>query len=168
MNIDLTKLITNIEDSIKIDDTIKVDKEYLNNSEIKDISDVKISGSISPFNEDFEINLNIKCTLVLICSISLNDVPYDIDININEIISENDVNLEENNKIINNTIDLMPIIWQNIILEVPLKVVDPNIEVKNITGDGWRFITDEKDINNSNNQIKEKLQEFKVNKERSE
>ena len=58
---------------------------------------------------------------------------------------------EENNKIINNSIDLIPIIWQNIILEVPLKVIDPNFEAKNMSGDGWRFVTEEKDIKSENN-----------------
>lgn len=160
MIIDLSKLVTGIEDSIEIDEEIQMDKKYLDNTDIKDISSIKVKGNIIPFNDKFEVNLSIMCTLVLICSISLNDVQYKIDINVSEIIGENDKDLEENNKIINNTIDLMPIIWQNIILEVPLKVVDPNIEVKNITGDGWRFITDEKDIKSDNSQIAEKLKEF--------
>lgn len=160
MIIDLTKLVTGLEDEILIDSATDIDKKYLNNTDIKDISKVKVSGNIRKNSENYEVSLNIKCTLVLVCSISLNDVDYNIDIDISEIIDENDENLEENNKIINNTIDLMPIIWQNIILEVPLKVVDPNIEVKNINGDGWRFITDEKDIKSDNNQAFEKLKQF--------
>ena len=67
---------------------------------------------------------------------------------------------EENNKIINNSIDLIPIIWQNIILEVPLKVVSPDIEVKNINGDGWRFITDEEVVEKEIDPRLEKLKEF--------
>lgn len=160
MIIDLSKLINGTSENIIINDTINIDKSYINNSEIKDISSIIVNGSICPFNDNFEINLNIKCTLVLIGSVSLNDVNYDIDININEIIGENSVNFEENNKIINNSIDLIPIIWQNIILEVPLKVVDPNFKTKNITGNGWRFITDEEDIKSENSQFKEKLEQF--------
>ena len=63
-------------------------------------------------------------------------------------------------KIINNSIDLIPIIWQNIILEVPLKVVSPDIEVKNINGDGWRFITDEEVVEKEIDPRLEKLKEF--------
>lgn len=147
MNINLTKLVTGLEDEIDIDNTITIPKEMLKNSEIKDISDVKVNGVISSHdNSNYEINLNIKCNLILTCSISLKPVNYDIDIEINEIIAENDENLEENNKIINNTIDLIPIIWQNIILEVPLKVISPDVTIENMSGDGWRFITDEEDI----------------------
>ena len=146
MNINLTKLITNLENEIKISDEITIQDNFLENTDIKKISKVRVNGSIYPKDGNFCVSLNIKCTLTLICSISLKDILYNIDININEIIGENDDILEENNKIINNSIDLIPIIWQNIILEVPLKVVSPNVSLKNIEGDGWRFITDEEVI----------------------
>ena len=68
--------------------------------------------------------------------------------------------LEEYVKIIQNSIDILPIIWQNIILEVPLKVVSPDIEVKNINGDGWRFITDEEVVEKEIDPRLEKLKEF--------
>ena len=160
MLIDLTKLINGTSNSIAIVCNVNIDKSYLEGSDIKDISTVHVTGDISPFNDNFEVNLNIKCTLVLVGSISLNDVNYDIDINISEIIGENSVKFEENNKIINNSIDLIPIIWQNIILEVPLKVVSPDIEVKNINGDGWRFITDEEVVEKEIDPRLEKLKEF--------
>jgi uncharacterized protein len=160
VNINLTKLITNLTDEIKIDDEVTIDDKLLENTDIKKISKVKVKGNIYPEGSNFSVNLNIKCILTLVCSISLKDVEYNIDININEIIGENDDILEENNKIINNSIDLIPIIWQNIILEVPLKVVSPDIEVKNINGDGWRFITDEEVVEKEIDPRLEKLKEF--------
>ena len=158
MIINLTKLVTGLEDEIIIDSNITIPKEYLENSDINDISEVKTSGVVIPNGDNYELNLNIKCNLVLTCSISLMPVDYNIDIDISEILGENDENLEENNKIINNTIDLIPIIWQNIILEVPLKVVSPDVKTENISGDGWRLITDEKDINE---EIDPRLEGFK-------
>lgn len=162
MNINLTKLITKISDKIDINDEITIDKNYLINTDIRDISKVKINGSIVPVESNFQVNLNIKCTLTLICSISLKDVKYNIDIDINEIIGEDESegDIEENNKIINNTIDLIPIIWQNIILEVPLKVISPDIKPENIKGEGWRFITEEKEIEKDIDPRLEKLKEF--------
>ena len=147
-------------DEIKIDDEVTIDDKLLENTDIKKISKVKVKGNIYPEGNNFSVNLNIKCILTLVCSISLKDVEYNIDINVNEIIGENDDILEENNKIINNSIDLIPIIWQNIILEVPLKVVSPDIEVKNINGDGWRFITDEEVVEKEIDPRLEKLKEF--------
>lgn len=160
MNINLTKLITRLEDKILIDDTINIPKELLIKSDINDISKVKIKGFITSNDNNYELQLNIKCNLVLTCSISLKKVDYKVDIDICEILGENDENLEENNKIINNTIDLIPIIWQNIILEVPLKVVSPDIKRENIYADGWRFITDEKDIKKQNDPRLEGFKKF--------
>lgn len=161
MSINLTNLITGLTDEIKIDDIVEIPKENLSNTEIKDISKVKVNGYIiNHDNDNFEVNLNIKCTLVLVCSISLKDVSYDVDVNISEIIGENSEILEENNKIINNTIDLIPIIWQNILLEVPLKVISPDTINKNIYGDGWKFITEEEDINKDIDPRLEKLKEY--------
>lgn len=162
MNIDLTKLITRVTDKLDINEQVDIDKSYLGSSDIKDISKVNVNGSIYPYEGNYELSLNIKCTLTLVCSISLEDVEYNIDININETIKDDnqDEEIEKNNKIINNTIDLIPIIWQNIILEVPLKVVSPNIKPENVKGDGWRFITDEKEIEKDIDPRLEKLKEF--------
>ena len=145
MNIDLTKLLYSQTDKILIDDTIIIPKEYLENSDIKEISKVKVSGEITNDEVETVINLNIKCNLTLTCSVSLKDVNYPVDINIEEIIGENDENLEDFDKIINNSIDLVPIIWQNILLEVPIRVVSPDVKEENIYGDGWKFITKEEE-----------------------
>lgn len=162
MIINLTKLITKLSDEILINKEVDIDKSYLKNSDIKDISKVKVNGSIVPVEDNFELRLNIKCSLTLTCSISLKDVPYNIDIDVNEVIgdSNSDIDIEENNKIINNTIDLIPIIWQNIILEVPLKVISPDVKEENLFADGWRLITDEKVMDNDIDPRLEKLKDF--------
>ena len=141
MNIDLSKLLYNQTDEIVIDEVIDIPKEYLTN-DIKDISKVSVSGSITNDGYMLSLNLNIKCVLTLICSVSLKDVKYEINTDIEEEISEDN---DENMKILNNSIDLLPIIWQNILMEIPIKVVSPDIEEKNIYGDGWKFITDEEE-----------------------
>lgn len=162
MIINLTKLITKLTDKIIIDDEIEIDKNYLENTDIKDISKVKVKGDITSYQNQYELNLNIKCTLILTCSISLKDVKYDINIDVNEVIGEDfdSVDIEENNKIINNTIDLIPIIWQNIILEVPLKVISPDVKSENIKGDGWKFVTEEEVMEKDIDPRLEKLKQF--------
>ena len=141
MNINLTKLLCNQTDEIVINEEIDIPKEYLND-DIRDISKVSVNGNITNDGYMLSLRLNIKCVLTLICSISLKDVKYDVDIDIEEEISEEN---DENMKILNNSIDLLPIIWQNILMEIPIKVVSPDIEEKNIYGDGWKFITDEEE-----------------------
>ena len=159
MNIDLTKLISSEIDEISINDSIEIPKEYLNGTDIKDISKVSIDGSITENGESYDLYLNIKCNLTLVCSVSLKDVNYPIDIEINEIISQTGENLEDFCKIVNNSIDLVPIIWQNILVEVPIRVVSPDIKEENIYGDGWKFITTEEENKEIDPRL-EKLKEF--------
>lgn len=161
MNINLLKLKLNQVKKIEISDKINIDKEYLKNTDIKDISEVIVKGKILYHGEDvFELNLNVKCELTIPCSVTLEDVKVNIDINIEEDITE------ENNKIINNTIDLIPIIWQNIILEVPLKVVSPNVDRSKLHGNGWKLVTSEDGLKEEDPRL-EKLKEFLNDKERS-
>ena len=156
MIIDLTKLMYSQVDSIPIDAEVEIPKEYLTD-DVKDISKVKVSGDITEEGESYLVNLDIKCDLTLVCSVSLKDVKYPVNININEIIGENSENLEDFDKIINNSIDLVPIIWQNILLEVPIRVVSPDVKEENIYGDGWKFITNEEE----NKEIDPRLEKLK-------
>ena len=142
MNINLSKLLNHQVDEIVIDEIINIPKEYLND-DIKDISEVKVKGNITNNDYLIELNLNISCNLTLICSISLKDVDFPVNINVNEELSEEDS--EEFNKILNNSIDLLPIIWQNILMEIPIKVVSPDVKEENVYGDGWKFITNEEE-----------------------
>ncbi|MBO6195253.1 MAG: DUF177 domain-containing protein [Bacilli bacterium] len=159
MIIDLTKLISSEVDEISVCESIEIPKELLEGTEIKDISKIDVDGNITENGESYDLNLHIKCNLTLICSVSLKDVNYPIDIDINEIISQTGENLEDFYKIINNSIDLVPIIWQNILVEVPIRVVSPDIEEKNIYGDGWKFITTEEEKKEIDPRL-EKLKDF--------
>lgn len=142
MNINLSKLLNHQVDEIVIDEIINIPKDYLND-DIKDISEVKVTGNITNNDYLIELNLNISCNLTLICSVSLKDVDFPINISVNEELSEEDD--EEFNKILNNSIDLLPIIWQNILMEIPIKVVSPDVKEENVYGDGWKFITNEEE-----------------------
>ena len=63
-----------------------------------------------------------------------------------ELIDEQAENVKKDE----NILDILPIIWENILMEIPMRVVSPGAEDKlnNLQGDGWKVITDEeKEIN---------------------
>ena len=98
---------------------------YLENSDILKISPVEVSGSFEIYdNSLYEFDIDIKCTLTLACAISLEEVPYEMDIQVEEVFTS-DVN-DEYNTIKGITIDLSPIIWSNIILEKPMRILSKN------------------------------------------
>jgi len=84
--------------------------------------------------------------MVLEDSISLDPIDYPFSMEIEE-------ELEDFSEKMENTLDITDILWQNIMLEVPLRV--SNVENFNeYQGDGWRLV-DEDSIKNTNNPFKE-------------
>ena len=145
MNIDITKLHSGIEKVILINETYSFSKEELENTEIIQLDDVKINGEITKNSiGEYNININVKGTMILPCSISLKPVNYDfaIDIegNLQKMYEELGENYENNQK----TIDILPIIWENILMEIPIKVTSNDLNDIKTKGDGWELVTDEK------------------------
>lgn len=138
MKIDLTKLIYNNLYKIPVEGEVIIPDEFLEGTEIREISAVKVSGFVFNNEEEFELNINITGTMVLPCARTLKDVNYPFNIDINEIIGENDDNSLE---IIQNSLEIFPIIWQNILVDVPLRVLAPDAKEESLEGDGWRLIT---------------------------
>jgi len=142
MLLDLTKLIQNFDHTMEINEVITFDKEYYKNTEIIDMSKIVVKGTISKSPSSiYEIHLTITGTLILPCSITLKEVSYPISIEVNENLSENEENGEEYLKITGNYLDIIPIVWQNIVMEIPMKVTAPDAYQGKLQGDGWQFVT---------------------------
>lgn len=137
MIIDLTKLLTNITSSINIEKEVNLDNSMLTNTAIKDLHNVYLKAKIS---KDPDGNLllegSLKGTMILSDDITLEEVPYNFDTTIYEY-------LEETTKVINNSIDITNVIFENILVEVPSKVVKDQNRNIHMEGDGWRLITEE-------------------------
>jgi uncharacterized protein len=141
MNIDISKLLSGHEDEIKIENMVHIDNSYLKNTEIRQLNDIFVTGNISKIsNDNLVLNMHVEGIMVLPCSVTLEDVDYPFCIEIDEICTENEQENEEYVKINENTIDILPIIWQNIVMEIPLKVVSPKLDRRNISGVGWKLI----------------------------
>lgn len=144
MRIDLTNILANIVSAININEQVIIDNKMLKTSNIRRLDNTMFNGRIF---KDYEDNLvlegNITGTMVLPDDITLKDVNYEFKSEIFEYI-------EEVFTIDKNSIDILDYLWQNILVEVPLKVrteEDDNITLK---GDGWRLITEE-ELNNRSN-----------------
>lgn len=140
MLIDLTKMIYNNLYSINVEGVINVDDKYLENTDIRRISPVKVVGTISNNEEEYELSITVSGTMVLGCARTLKDVDYPFSIEINEIVGDNSSN---NLEIIQNRLEIFPIIWQYILVDVPLRVLHPDAKEESLEGDGWRLITEE-------------------------
>ena len=139
MIIDLTSLNSGLNDELNIHENITIPQEYIKESELIDINNVIIDGTIFKDSLDnYNLNLQIEGTMILPCSRTLKPTEHKFKADIEENIEEN----EEKTKKIKKTIDILPIIWENILMEIPIRIINPEAENKNIKGEGWELITD--------------------------
>jgi len=147
MNIDLTRLVKSFTDKLEIDEVINFDETYINNTDIRKLDNIRIKGTISKTESDiYNLHLSVFGVMILPCALTLEDVKYPFSIEISEILSENDEDDEKYLKISGNYIDIIPIIWQNIVLEIPLRVVSEGSYKINRSGNGWKLITNKEDM----------------------
>ena len=160
MNIDITKLKSDIDKSVDVDLTYSFNKEELNGTDLLELNDVKIVGSISKDSmNEYTIDVEVKGVMVLPCAITLKPVDYPFNVKISGNLEEMLEEIVQNLKKIENSIDIFPIIWENILMEIPMKVVSEDAKDIKLEGDGWRLITDEK-VGNINPEFQKLSQLF--------
>lgn len=124
----------------RVDFEISPDLSEYYNEDVKDIQNLKVTGTIIDNSTlEYEIKLNITGTLVLRSAINGNDVFKNIDIKYDDFIN----NLVEIYKNSSNTLDILPIIWENILLEIPIRAVNSEDMFESVAGDGWEVVSEE-------------------------
>ena len=134
MKIDLRKLYSLA--SVDVDGTITFPEERLKSAGIIRLEDVNVHGkAIINYEDEIELNLDLSGKMYLPCAISLEEVEVPFATKIEEIIGENNINN-------NFYLDLSDILWENIVLEIPIRVVAQDIKPSNTSGDGWELISE--------------------------
>lgn len=117
--IDLNPLYNSDIDSIEIDNTYELPKELIIDDRIKDLSKIKVTGTITLIKDyELEEKVYIKCEItgkmMIEDSLTLDIVPYDFNIEYDDYLEE----IYQNNQ---NKLDIFPFLWENIELEVPIR-----------------------------------------------
>ena len=140
MNIDLTRLNNDIDKSVDVDITYNFSKDELVGTDLIDC-DCSVKGLITKNSlKDIILDLIVSGVMIIPCAITLKPTEYPYNIEIKGSLSEI---LNKNEEIFTNTLDILPIIWENILMEIPMRVVSPSAEDIELRGDGWRLVTDE-------------------------
>lgn len=152
MKIDLLELINNKKTELEINEKVEIPEEYYEKTDIRHLDPVNVSGSIYSIGDEmFNLNLEVSGKMVLPCALTLEDVDYPFTINIDQSVG-NDEEFEKNYKIVANTLDILPILWENIVLEIPSRVVKDDAHIKT-EGDGWCLTSEEDYENNKENKL---------------
>lgn len=102
-----------------INESLNLNRFVEKDIDISRMDECSISGNMHIADEKYIFNLLIETTLYMPCAITLEEVPVEISINVDEIFS----NDELDNEIDGITIDLDYIIWLNILAHKPMRVV---------------------------------------------
>ena len=139
MYIDLAKVD---EKGVVIDDVVSFDETYLKNTPIQKLDNVKVNGrAYYSVTNEIVFDCHVEGVMVLLDAIDLEPVDYPFNFDISEVLSELDDEKSENEL---KTLDIMDILWQNIVLEVPISIKkDPNKKY-DLSGDGWELVDENK------------------------
>ena len=149
----IKELLDGNVNNISIYEEFTIPKENYANTEIIDLEEVKVTGNLT-YPSDDNIFLDVECsgTMKLTDSVSLEPINYSFSFK----ISENVVKFLEKDQF---TLDIISILWENIVLEIPIRYSEVTNYDK-YKGDGWRVISEDDVKDNTNNPFKDLLKEI--------
>ena len=135
MKIDLRKLYA--LNKLSIDEEVIIPEEYYKNAGVRSLSKVKVNGDVTVnYEENIELHLNVSGEFIIPCAITLDDVIVPFNTFIEEEINQNKLNDEF-------FLDLLDVLWENIVLEIPVRVVKEGVKSEDLHGEGWELVTKE-------------------------
>ncbi len=111
-------------------------------NQINGLKDVNVSGTgnLDTRDKRLYVDLNIKGTMILPCALTLEDIDYPFYISSTEIFSfEKPDPMEDVHEVKKDMVDLTPVVFENIMLEVPMRVVKEDANIQE-SGKGWKIL----------------------------
>ncbi|KAA0548188.1 DUF177 domain-containing protein [Bacillus sp. BGMRC 2118] len=133
---------------LTLDEVIEVNELKKKNHEIRDVSPVKVTGRVDVSSDKATFHLHLTGTLVLPCSRTLVDVelPFDITTTEHFLLQPAEFEVDEDfHEPQGEVIDLMPVIEENILLEIPMQIFADNPDKEKSApqeGRDWKVITE--------------------------
>lgn len=156
------------DDEFEFEEDIRFPKEvFLKNHHLRNLEDVNVRGELH-YEEQSDLltcHLSIRGTMILPCAITNEDVYYDFDVDSIEVFAFRKVeDSEDLHEAKGDVVELLPIIFQTIMMEVPLKVVKEGLS-EYPKGEGWEVIKESDYKQRKENEVDPrlaKLKEFKI------
>ena len=122
------------KDKIDVSGLYSYAKEELEGSPIQKLENVKVDGYIHlNAADEYETIIDVQGQMQLLDSVTLEEIPYDFSFSIND-------NLDDYLQKDKNLLDIKEFLWQNIVLEVPIRYTKSDAE--NLKGENWEVINE--------------------------
>lgn len=150
---EIGQLLRNEIQTLELHETYLLSPEIYGSTEIIELNPVQVEGILKIIETNIFMKANISGSMIIPDSVSLEPVEYHFSFEIDE-------NVQEKIKKDENTLDIMAILWENIVLEIPIRYSEVK-DYKNFSGDGWNLIDEETyQKKEKNNPFKDLLEEF--------
>lgn len=155
------------DSTIYFDDSIQFDSHVFSRmNQIEGLQDVTVSGKLhySEHDERVYADLDIAGVMIVPCSITNEEVEYDFHTESLEVFAFTKVEDEDVHEAKGDVVELLPVIFQLILMEIPLKVVKEGIS-EYPKGEGWEVVKEEDHAVAKANEMDPrlaKLKEFKI------
>jgi uncharacterized protein len=135
---------------LQIDGLVDVTDIKERDPEIREVSPIKVTGRADISSSQITFHLHLSGELILPCSRTLVDVKYPIDIDTTEIFllktAGFDYDGDDVTVVENDVVDLLPVIKENLLLEIPMQVFCEDVnseEAAPQSGNDWAVISEE-------------------------
>ena len=123
----IAKLIKESTKEIEINEEVDFSDAVKRNPDIRKMSKVIVTGkgSIYATQRTMEFNLTVKGEMTLSCALTLDDVIYPFEATLNPVFTWDQERYDEDSEdyLVKDTIELASAIWQEIFIQIPLRVV---------------------------------------------
>ena len=124
----ISKLLKTSTKELDVNEEVDFTDAAKRNPDIRRLSLIQVTGSaaIEPQTRTVDFQLKIKGEMTLGCALTLDDVAHSFEADINPIFTWNVENHDEESEehlIKGDHLELAPVIWQEIFLQIPLRVV---------------------------------------------
>ncbi|ALC91095.1 hypothetical protein AM500_15820 [Bacillus sp. FJAT-18017] len=149
----ISQLQKNRNKEMLIDDTVSADEIRETDPTIRDVSPIHVTGRADIGSSRVTFHIRIKGHLVLPCSRTLVDVIYPVDVETTETFLFNMSGYEtdeEAHQVKGDVVDLMPVIREILLLEVPMQVFSDEANPEGAapqSGKDWEVVSEE-DVRN--------------------
>lgn len=127
-------------DGLEIDQDVLLDKKLYQDSSLLDLKKLHIMGNV---NYDYEnhlvFDLQVNGVFVLEDAITLEAIDYPFTCEIAEKIENLEEYCGDFYEKSKNTLDISEILWENIVLEIPISVSNSSSEDVTLQGEGWEL-----------------------------
>lgn len=148
----LSQLQKNRNQDFLIDETIRLDEMKQADPTIRDVSPIHVKGWADIGSTKVTFHLQIEGVFILPCSRTLVDVNYPVKVETTETFllhASNGGSDEDVHQVKGDVIDLMPVIREILLLEVPMQVFSEDVsneEAAPQSGKDWEVLHEEDQV----------------------